>query len=79
MTWQTSDSARFREYNSKTNGKLRAYLQSVVPITKGTTIESVALEAKYKEGCEFIIRQIDDILLDENKQDDASSASFASM
>jgi hypothetical protein len=79
MLWQSSDSARFREYNSKTGGKLIAYLRSVIPNTSGTTIEQVALEAKYKEGAEFILRQIDDILLDENKQDDASSASYASM
>jgi len=79
MKWETSDSARFREYNSKTGGKLITFLQSVVPITTGNTIEQVALEAKYKEGAEFIIRQLNDILLDENKQDDASSASFTSM
>jgi hypothetical protein len=79
MLWQSSDSARFREYNSKTNGKLIAFLRSVVPNTTGTTIEEVALQAKYKEGAEFIIQQLNDILLDENKQDDASSASFASM
>jgi len=79
MIWQSSDSARFREYNTKTGGKLVAFLRSIVPKTKGSTIEAVALEAKYKEGAEFIIRQLDDILLDENTQDDASSASFTSM
>ncbi len=79
MLWQSSDSARFREYNSKTGGKLIAYLRSVVPNTNGKTIEEVALQAKYKEGAELILRQLNDILLDENKQDDASSASFASM
>jgi len=79
MLWQSSDSARFREYNSKTGGKLIAYLRSVVPNTNGKTIEEVALQAKYKEGAEFIIQQLNDILSDENKQDDASSASYASM
>jgi hypothetical protein len=79
MLWQSSDSARFREYNSKTGGKLIAFLRSVIPNTTGTTIEEVALQAKYKEGAEFIVQQLNDILLDENKQDDASSASFASM
>ena len=79
MTWETSDSARFRDYNNKTGGKLIAYLYSIIPPTTGKTIESVALEAKYKEGAEFILRQINDILLDENKSDDASSASFISM
>jgi len=79
MLWQSSDSARFREYNSKTGGKLIAFLRSVVPNTTGKTIEEVALEAKYKEGAEFIIQQLTDMLLDENKNDDASSASYASM
>jgi hypothetical protein len=79
MVWNTSDSARFREYNSKSGGKLVSYLRSVIPNTTGKTIEAVALEAKYKEGAEFILQQLIDILLDENKQDDASSASFVSM
>jgi len=79
MKWETSDSARFREYNNKTAGKLIAYLHSVIPPTTGKTIEAVALEAKYKEGAEFILRQMHDILLDENTSDDASSASFISM
>jgi hypothetical protein len=79
MVWNTSDSSRFREYNSKSGGRLIAYLRSVIPNTTGKTIEAVALEAKYKEGAEFIVQQLIDILLDENKQDDASSASFTSM
>ena len=79
MNWDASDSARFREYHQKTGGRLRAYLRSLVPLTTGKTIESVALEAKYKEGCEFIIRQLDDIISDENRVEDASSASFIAM
>lgn len=79
MKWEESDSARFREYDSKTGGKLRAYLQSLVPVTTGTTIERVALEAKYKEGAEFLVRKLQEIISDENRTDDASSASFASM
>lgn len=60
-------------------GKLRAYLQSLVPVTTGITIEQVALEAKYKEGAEFLVRKLQEIISDENRTDDASSASFASM
>lgn len=56
-----------------------AFLKSQVPNTTGKTIESVALEAKFKEGCEFVLRQIDDILADDSKADDASTSSFASM
>ena len=56
-----------------------AYLKSIIPMTTGKTIESVALEAKFKEGCEFVLRQIDDILADESNADDATNGSFASM
>lgn len=79
MKWENSDSARFRDYHHKTGGKLVAYLRSLVPVTTGTTIEQVALEAKYKEGAEFLISQLDSMISDENNQDDASSASFVSM
>ena len=79
MKWEQSDSARFREYHQKSGGALVRYLKSNVPNTTGKTIEQVALEAKFKEGCEFVLRQIDDILADTNKNDDASTGSFASM
>jgi len=79
MKWEQSDSSRFREYHQKSGGKLVAYLKSIIPMTTGKTIESVALEAKFKEGCEFVLRQIDDILADESKTDDATNGSFASM
>jgi hypothetical protein len=79
MKWNESDSARFREYDSKSNGKLRLFLRTFVPLTKGKTIEEVALEAKYKEGVEFILRKLDEIILDEKDDNDASSASFQQM
>ena len=79
MKWEQSDSSRFREYHQESGGKLVAYLKSIIPMTTGKTIESVALEAKFKEGCEFVLRQIDDILADESKADDATNGSFASM
>jgi hypothetical protein len=79
MKWEQSDSSRFREYHQKSGGKLVAYLKSIIPMTTGKTIESVALEAKFKEGCEFVLRQIDDILADESRTDDATNGSFASM
>jgi hypothetical protein len=79
MTWDQSDSARFRAYDKQTNGKLRQFLRSRLPVLKGVTIEEYALHASYKEGCEFMVQQLDDIITDENKQDDASSASFTSM
>jgi hypothetical protein len=79
MKWGTSDSARFRDYNTKTGGKLISYLRYLIPMTTGTTIEQVALEAKYKEGGEFLISQLESMISDENNQGDASSASFVSM
>ena len=79
MKWELSDSARLREYHQKSGGKLVSYLKSIVPVTTGKTIESVALEAKFKEGCEFVLRQIDDILADESKNDDPSNGSYSSM
>lgn len=79
MKWDSSDSVRFRDYIHKTDGKLMLFLRQMVPVTTGKTIEEVALEAKYKEGCEFILRKLDEILTDENKSDDASSASFITM
>ena len=79
MAWDQSDSARFRAYDKQTNGKLRQFLRSRLPVLDGKNIEEYALNASYKEGCEFILRQLDDIISDENKPDDASSASFTSM
>jgi len=79
MKWEQSDSARFREYDTKTGGKLRAFLKSRLPILDGKNIEEYALNASYKEGAEFIIRQLEDILSDDNKSDDASTSNYQSM
>jgi hypothetical protein len=79
MQWDQSDSSRFRAYDKQTNGKLRAFLRSRMPAIEGKNIEEYALQASYKEGCEFMLQQLDDIITDENKPDDASSASFTSM
>jgi hypothetical protein len=79
MTWETSDSARFRQYDQLTGGRLRIFLKSMIPRANGDSLEKYALSASYKEGAEFIVSKLEEILLDENKQDDASSASFTSM
>lgn len=79
MNWEPSDTARLRDYTVKSGNKLRAFLQSQIPTIKGTSIESVALEAKYKEGCEFMLRQFDSLLVEPDKSDDASNGSFAAM
>jgi hypothetical protein len=79
MKWEQSDSARFREYDTKTGGRLRAFLRARLPSLDGKNIEEYALNASYKEGAEFIIRQLEDILSDDNKSDDASTSNYQSM
>ena len=45
----------------------------------GTTIESVALEAKYKEGAELIIKTLEAIIQDQSQTDDSSTSNYSSM
>jgi hypothetical protein len=77
--WDQTDSARFRTYHQQSGGKLLRYLREQVPPLLGTTIESVALEAKHKEGCERIIKTIEAILQDNQQADDSSSGNYSSM
>lgn len=79
MDWTQSDSARFRAYHQQTGGKLLRHLRANVPPMLGTTIESIALEAKHKEGCERIIKAIEAILEDNQQTDDGSSSNHFSM
>ena len=79
MTWNQSDSARFRQYHQQTGGKLIAHLRNNVPSLLGKTIESVALEAKFKEGAESIIKTLEAIIADQNQSDDSSTSSYSSM
>jgi hypothetical protein len=77
--WNQADSARFRQYHQQTGGRLLQHLRDQVPLLLGTTIETVALEAKHKEGCERIIRAIENILADIPQADDSSSGSHTIM
>ena len=77
--WNASDSARVRQYHQQTGGKLLQHLRSSVLPLLGKTIETVALEAKHKEGCEHIIRQIENILTDNPPGDDSSSGGYSTM
>jgi hypothetical protein len=80
MNWEQSDTSRLREYHQRTAGKLRDYLRSRVPVALPTaSIEEVALAAKFKEGCEFMLRQLDDILSTPEQADDASAGQYTSM
>jgi hypothetical protein len=77
--WNPSDSARYRQYHQQTGGRLIQHLRSVVPPLLGKTIEQVALEAKFKEGAEYIIRQIENALTDNPPGDDSSSGGYSQM
>lgn len=79
MNWKSEDSAKFRDYLQKSGFKLRAYLQSRIPTCDGKTIEEVALQAKYKEGFEKVLKEIDDIISDKTNEDDASNGNFITM
>jgi hypothetical protein len=79
MTWDKSDSARFRQYNTQTGGKLISFLRSCIHRAEGDDIEEYALRAAYKQGAEDIVSRLEEIITDVNKEDDASSASFTSM
>jgi hypothetical protein len=79
MNWKSEDSAKFRDYLQKSGFKLRAYLQSRIPLCDGKTIEEVALKARYKEGFERALKEIDDLIGDEQGDTDASNGSFTTM
>ena len=79
MNWKSEDSAKFRDYLQKSGFKLRAYLQSRIPLCDGNTIEEVALKARYKEGFERALKEIDDLIGNEQDDTDASNGSFTTM
>ena len=79
MNWTNSDAVSFREFNKQTGGKLQKYLSSQIPKCNGKTIEQVALQAKYKEGFEFALQEIDFLLNFDDKEQDASTGKFTEM
>ena len=79
MTWEPEDIARLREYNAKTKFRLRTYLHSRIPRVDGKTIEEVALQAKYKEGFESALRELDDLAVSPDDKDDPSAGNFITM
>jgi soluble cytochrome b562 len=79
MNWKSEDSAKFRDYLQKSGFKLKAYLQSRIPNCDGKTIEEVALQAKYKEGFEKVLKEIDDLISLSESPDDSSNGNFTTM
>jgi hypothetical protein len=79
VNWEPEDIARLREYNAKTKLRLRVYLQTRIPRVDGKTIEEVALQAKYKEGFESALRELDDLAVSPDDKDDPSAGNFITM
>jgi hypothetical protein len=79
MKWEDSDIVQLREYQKKSAGRLLQYLKSRIPRCDGATIEQVALQAKFKEGFESVIKEIEEMMSDPNEIIDPSSGRFAEM
>jgi hypothetical protein len=79
MKWTSSDSVPLREYLIKSKYKLVDYYRSRIPLCDGKTIEEVALQAKFKEGFEFAIRELQDLSSMNEENQDASAGNFTSM
>ena len=79
MKWTSADSVTLREYLKKSGNKLIEYYRSRIPLCDGKSIEEVALQAKFKEGFEFAIRELQ-ILASENEENtDESTGNFTAM
>jgi hypothetical protein len=79
MIWNQSDAAKLREYIQKNGNKFRLYLKTRIPTCDGITLEEVALKARFKEGFEKAIKEIDDMVASEEESSDPSAGSFTSM
>ena len=79
MNWEESDVALFRDYHKRSGQKLLQVMQSRIPLCNVKTIETVALEAKYKEGYEKAVKDIQEMLADPAQNIDPSSGKFAEM
>ena len=79
MKWTSSDSVPLREYLIKSGYKLVDYYRSRIPLCDGKTIEEVALQAKFKEGFEFAIRELQDLSLMNEENQDATAGNFTAM
>lgn len=78
-SWESADANRLRDYLNKTQFKLAAFLKTRIPRIDGKTIEEVALQAKYKEGFETALRELDELAIVLENKDDPSSGTFITM
>lgn len=79
MIWEQSDSIKLREYIQKNGDRFRLYLRSRTPLCKGKTIEEVAMTAKFKEGYETALKEIDDMAKNQENTNDPSAGTFTAM
>lgn len=79
MNWENTDIAQLREYKAKSKNRLWNYLATRIPRVDGKSIEEVALQAKFKEGFESAIRELDDLSQLPEDKDDPSAGSFTTM
>ena len=79
MKWTSADSVPLREYLIKSGYKLVDYYRSRIPLCDGKTIEEVALQAQFKEGFEFAIRELQDLSSMNEENQDATAGNFTAM
>jgi hypothetical protein len=79
MIWEQSDSIKLREYIQKSGDRLRGYLRNRIPACDGKTIEEVAMTAKFKEGYEKALKEIDDMINNQEISNDPSAGTFTTM
>jgi hypothetical protein len=79
MKWTSADSVTLREYLNKSGNKLIEYYRSRIPLCDGKSIEEVALQAKFKEGFEFAIRELQTLAFEIEENQDATSGNFTAM
>jgi hypothetical protein len=78
MEWKESNASQLNRYNHESGGALIKLLLSRLPKLKGTTIEEVALNSKFKEGYEEAINDILFALEPVKRPTDGANGGFTS-
>jgi hypothetical protein len=71
--WKQEDTSLLRDYNAKAKGKLIEFLKSQCPPVLGTSIEEVALEAKFKQGYERAVDIIVELVKAQEEESDGGT------